>query len=51
MTRNDWIHEKLPYFCIWQNVDHGRKISSTNFVDNVVVTGNECRISEELIKK
>jgi hypothetical protein len=50
MMRNDRNHEKPPYGCYWQNLDHDRKIPSTNFVDNLVVTGRERRIFGGLMK-
>jgi hypothetical protein len=44
------VMKKIPYGCDWQNLDHDRKLPSTNFVDNLVVTGRERRIFEGLMK-
>lgn len=52
MTRNDVRHhKKKAHYRDGQNADQERKIPSTNFVDNLVATGNKCGIFEGLIEK
>ena len=41
----------MSHYRDWQNADQDRKMSSTKFVDNLVVNGNNRRVSEGLIKK
>ncbi len=41
----------MAHYRDWQNADQDRKMPSTNFVDNLVVNGNESGIFEGLIEK
>jgi hypothetical protein len=52
MTRKNVRHyEKKAHYRDWQNADQYRKMPSTNFVDNLVATGNKSGNSEGLIEK
>ncbi len=41
----------MAYYRDWQNADQNRKMPSTNFVDNLVATGNKSAFLEGLIER